>query len=172
MEFKEFSDRLRAHVAGVLKDETNLFVVDVDKDALWNTYLDAFPPGTNEVYRKRREHDCSCCRHFLRDFGAVVAIRDNRIVTMWDFDLDDPKYGPVVAALAALVRSRPIAEVFVTDARTFGSGVTRTWTRPAGCWSGITSGWTCRRRSRFTRGWRCPRCGGACATCATCSSAP
>ena len=39
----------------------------VDKDEMYNLYLDSFPVGTNAIYRTRREHDCSCCRGFIKN---------------------------------------------------------------------------------------------------------
>jgi hypothetical protein len=121
MEFKQFNKALQAHVTSLVKDETHLFVVEVDKDAMWNLYLDSFPPGANVVYRERREFDCSCCRHFVKAFGNVVAIKDNAVVTIWDFDSGDAKYQPVLDALSAFIKSKPITDVFVTDTRSFGT---------------------------------------------------
>lgn len=121
MEFKQFNKMLQAHVASLVKDETHLFVVEVDKDEMWNLYLDSFPPGTNVVYRERREFDCSCCRHFVKAFGNVVAIKDNKVVTIWDFDSGDGKYQPVLGALSVFIHSKPITDVFVTDTRSFGT---------------------------------------------------
>ena len=59
-------NRLMENFAEMTKDVTHLFEVNVDKDEMWNLYLDSFPAGTNEIYRERREHDCSCCRHFIK----------------------------------------------------------------------------------------------------------
>ena len=136
MTFLEFKQLLQQHVAGMLKDQDTLFVVDTDNDLLWDTYLDSFPEGTNQIYRERREFDCSCCRHFIRAFGNVVTIKDNRIVSIWDFMTGDSTYQPVVDALATFVRSYPIRDVFVTKEAVFGtdksheqleSGKVQTW---------------------------------------------
>lgn len=121
MEFKEFNKQLQSHVAEIASGETHLFVVDHDKDELWSKYLDSFPPGTNVMYRKRREFDCSCCRHFVKAFGNVVAIRDNKVVSIWDFQVDDPKYQTVLDALSAFVKSKPVTDVFVPDTNIFGT---------------------------------------------------
>ena len=90
----------------------DLFRVAVDKDALWETYLRSFPTGSNPIYKNRTEHDCSCCRHFIKSVGGLVAIVDGRLVSLWDVDVDDI-YQPVANALALLVESRPIEDVFL-----------------------------------------------------------
>ena len=82
MEFTEMRDMLREHFDEMVKDTTHLFEVNVDKDEMWNLYLDSFPSGTNEIYRERRWHDCSCCRHFIKSIGNVVTIKDNKITTI------------------------------------------------------------------------------------------
>lgn len=64
--------------------QRDLFTVELDRDALWETYLQAFPVGTNPIYRKRTEHDCSCCRQFIKTVGHVVSIVDGKIETLWD----------------------------------------------------------------------------------------
>jgi hypothetical protein len=61
-----------------------LFVVDADRDEIWQKYLAAFPPGTDPFFRKKTEHDCACCRHFIRAVGDVVTIQDGVIGTLWD----------------------------------------------------------------------------------------
>lgn len=99
-----------------------MFRVTVAKDELWALYLASFPPGTNPIFRARTEYDCSCCRHFIRDVGDVVAVIDGKLVSVWDAPLqDEPAYETVASALARLVKSRPIAEPFLHYARTAGT---------------------------------------------------
>lgn len=95
------------------KSQAPMFRVDVDRDMLWAAYLGNFPPGTNPVYRERTEHDCSCCRHFVRTVGDVVAVVNGQLASVWDATPSDPAYAAVCSALSALVKSRPIAEPFV-----------------------------------------------------------
>lgn len=51
-----------------------LFVTDTDKQQLWDTYLNSFPDGSNPMYKIRTEHDCNCCKNYIRQMGNVVAI--------------------------------------------------------------------------------------------------
>ena len=87
--FKQFNARLQAHVKQLTKNVNTLFTIALDKDELWNVYLDSFPEGTNPMYRKRREFDCSCCRHFVKAFGNVVSLDGGVVTTIWDFDAGD-----------------------------------------------------------------------------------
>jgi hypothetical protein len=103
----------------MVKDVNTLFTVDLDKDAIWKLYLDSFPAGTNEIFRTRAENDCSACRHFVKAFGDVVAIKAGVVTSIWDFEAG-PKYGPVAKALAAYVKARPITDIFVTDSCKIG----------------------------------------------------
>ncbi len=119
--FKEFNGRLAAHLSRLLEEEDHLFVVDVGGDELWDMYLESFTPGNNEIYRERREHDCSCCKAFIRQFGAVVSIVDNQVVSIWGFDAGSDKFQPVVNELDTLVRSRPVVNVFVTKQAGYGT---------------------------------------------------
>jgi hypothetical protein len=113
-----------------------LFRAAVDKDRLWETYLASFPPGTNPMMRKRTEHDCSCCRQFIRAVGNAVAVADDGgLITVWDRVPADPTYAAVSRAMAEFVRSHPIENRFLhteghagTD-RNFedDAGAVRTW---------------------------------------------
>ena len=94
-----------------------LFKVDTD---LFPVYLDAFPEGTNPIYKTRTEHDCACCKQFIRNLGSVVAIIDGKIATVWDVDAPHP-YDKVAQTLQAHLKSSPILQVFRTSERQFGA---------------------------------------------------
>lgn len=103
MTFNEFRNRLTANFAAATKDRV-LFETDVDRDALWDVYLDSFPEGTNPVYRVRREYDCSCCRHFIKSIGGTVYIGDDlKAHSIFEFDAGSEVFQPVVDALAKYV---------------------------------------------------------------------
>lgn len=119
--FAGFESNMRKHVAQMIEGVNTLFTVDLDKDALWKLYLDSFPVGTNEIFRTRTENDCSACRHFIKAFGNVVAIKGGKIATIWDFEMPNgSKYGPVAKALSDHIKSLPVTDVFVTDSLHIG----------------------------------------------------
>lgn len=107
MEFKIFKtavakqfDKMKNH---------GLFRAKIGRDEMWAAYLNAFPEGSNPIYRERTEHDCSCCRQFIGQVGNVVAIIDGQVESIWDCEvLGEPAFQAVSDALAALVKSRPI----------------------------------------------------------------
>ena len=121
MEFTEMRDKLMEHFNKMVKDVDHLFEVAVDKDELWNLYLDSFPAGTNEIYRERREHDCSCCRQFIKTIGNAVVIKDNQIETIWDFRTDDTTYQPVLNALSAYIKSHAVSDIYVSKFKKIGT---------------------------------------------------
>lgn len=108
------TDRFRALT------QLDLFCVDVDGDKLWETYLGAFPPGTNPIFRERTEHDCTCCRRFVKTVGGVVGILDGEIKTIWDTVEGEPAYEAVAKAMAQLVRSAAIKGPFLHSERSVG----------------------------------------------------
>ncbi|MFA5460400.1 MAG: hypothetical protein WC283_03785 [Candidatus Paceibacterota bacterium] len=120
MDFLEFKAAFQNHVYSMIKDESHLFVVDVDKDLLWSTYLNSFPDGTNVIFRERSEYDCCACRHFLKSYGNIVAIKNGKVVTSWDFSVGDVKYQPVINALSKFIKSHKISNVFVTKELNLG----------------------------------------------------
>jgi hypothetical protein len=88
-----------------------LFVIDVDKDVLWETYLKSFPEGSNPIFRERTEYDCQCCKQFIRACGNMVAIVENKLVSIWDVQVGE-HYQVVADALSKLVKSKDIKDVF------------------------------------------------------------
>ena len=121
MEFTEMRNKSMEHFNEMVKDVDHLFEVAVDKDELWNLYLDSFPAGTNEIYRERRWHDCSCCRQFIKTIGNAVVIKDNQIETIWDFRTDDTTYQPVLNALSAYIKSHAVSDIYVSKFKKIGT---------------------------------------------------
>lgn len=114
----------------------HLFEVEIDKDEMWNLYLDSFPAGTNNLFRERREYDCSCCRQFVRAIGNTVVIKDNKVETIWDFETGDSDTQQVVDALANYIKARPVTNIYVSKFKNIGTkqnreqlpdGTVRTW---------------------------------------------
>src|SRR5690554_2450306 len=98
MEFKQFKQLFQENFKELTKNTDFLFEVEVNKDELWNLYLDSFPAGTNEVYKERREYDCSCCRQFIKAIGSTIVIKNNQVKTIWDFETGSTTFQPVIDA--------------------------------------------------------------------------
>lgn len=121
--FRELEIALQKHISSMVEDsKNNLFTVDLDKDILWNLYLNSFPEGTNPVLKTRTEHDCNACKHFIRAFGNVVLIKNNIMTSIWDFQLPgNSRYNPVLKSLAMNVKHCPVEDVFYSDSAKIGT---------------------------------------------------
>lgn len=136
-DFRPFSLAVHQQFNSMSKHE--LFVVDISGDDLFAAYLAAFPEGTNPIFRERTEHDCSCCKNFIRNIGNVVAIVDGQIITVWDsaaMNSDaSEEYKIVAHALADKVANAPIKSLFRATEHQYGAestvelkdGVTKRW---------------------------------------------
>ena len=119
--FRDFVKAIQKNLQQMSKDSSRLFTVNVDTEELYNLYLDSFPAGTNEIYRERREYDCSCCRHFIRDIGNVVSIKNGELHTIWGINpVSDDKYNVVAAALDAYVKQKAVSGVFLKKEKRIG----------------------------------------------------
>lgn len=123
MSFTEFRDLLAAHFNEMSENAFRLYTVDVDKDEMWNTYLDSFLPEDNPIFRERREYDCSCCRHFIKNIGNAVAIKDGVITTVWDFNVDGTAFEPVVKKMSEYIKAHRVTEVYLSSFDTVGTKV-------------------------------------------------
>lgn len=125
MEFKKVKQLLAENFAKHFPERTltgrntlsvanTLYEVDIDKDYLWNLYLDSFPEGTNPIFRERREYDCSCCRHFIKNIGGTIYIDENLIPhSIFEINTNSETFQPVMDALADYVTSRPIIDIYL-----------------------------------------------------------
>lgn len=124
MNFTEFKKLHQRHLKEMYKSDS-LFIANINKDKIWEIYLESFPEGTNKVFRERREYDCQCCRQFIRSFGGVVAIKNYKIVTIWDFKTNDNKYQVVIDAMSKYVKEQGVRDFFVTKENSFGTDKNR-----------------------------------------------
>lgn len=120
-EFMFLKKKLYEHFNEMQKESNRLFEVDVDKDELWNTYLDSFSAGTNKIFRERREHDCSCCRQFIKNIGAAVVIKNNQMHTIWELDVKNTIYQPVCDALDSFVKAHAVKDIYTTKIPKIGT---------------------------------------------------
>lgn len=117
--FSTFAQQINTRLNTLTEQE--LFVT-LPGDDLWATYLAAFPEGTNLLYRERTEHDCSCCKNFIRQYGNVVAIDTNGTVTsMWEVHGAPYPYDVVAKAMHEAVINHPITNLFRTKETKYGA---------------------------------------------------
>ncbi|QOI58386.1 hypothetical protein pSal_SNUABM02_153 [Salmonella phage pSal-SNUABM-02] len=118
-QFKPFAVAVNNNVLAM--SATGLFMTNIDKDALWDLYLSSFPAGTNPLYRERTEHDCTCCKQFIRNIGGVVTIdSDLNVISIWDNIELGNEYNVVAAALSAYVKQHAIVDVYFNDTKKVG----------------------------------------------------
>ena len=108
------------HERYTLLAKHELFVTHADNNLVWDVYLQSFPAGTNEIYRERTEHDCSCCKQFIRNIGNVVAIIDGRPQSVWAVEGAEYPYDVVAQAMDFHVLSAPITNLYRSKERQYG----------------------------------------------------
>ena len=108
MNFVAFRDAVNKRIMKMSKQD--LFQVDVSKEELWDTYLNAFPEGTNPIFRERTHHDCNCCRRFITQAGGLVTLTKTGMSTVWDVAAEG-EYAVVAEAMAKLIRSKTVINV-------------------------------------------------------------
>lgn len=126
MDFKPFAQAVNQAFTQMSQHE--LFVLDVDVDELWGHYLASFPAGTNPIYITNTEHDCSCCRNFVKHLGAVVCVANGRIQTVWDDAAvlaDIGFYAVVANQMREFLKDKPIKTVFRTSEPQYGAELTK-----------------------------------------------
>lgn len=133
--FADLKLALQKQFQSMCDNNVILFETSIGKDVMWETYLNSFPEGTNPIFRERTEHDCNCCKQFIRACGNVVAIQDNQVISIWDVEVNDPTYQVVAKTMSEVVKLFTIVDVFVYKFSTIGTdtnvqlveGKTTTW---------------------------------------------
>jgi len=113
--FINFKKTLQDKFEELLKNP-NLYYVSIDRDEIWEQYLNGFVDTFDKQY-----HTCNCCKSFLRQFGGIVSIENNKMISIWD-DLDvEDIYKKSVNNLSKYIHSLPITDVFFSDVEKAGT---------------------------------------------------
>lgn len=121
--FAKLQQALLAHVSKYSKkDDHTWFRSKADKDALWNAYLSNFKPEDNPLFRERTEHDCNCCKQFIREAGGILFADKDGLdtISIWDFEVDE-KYKAPLAAMAKVAKEAGIDSVYLSERATVGT---------------------------------------------------
>lgn len=123
MNFENFRNAVSAQILRMETESNLLLVTDINKDALYTTYLASFPEGTNPLYREKTEHDCNCCKGFIHKVGNVVARIDGKLESIWDINPDgvDEGYVVVARALADAVKAHAVTNVLRLEHHSVGT---------------------------------------------------
>jgi hypothetical protein len=116
--FKPFKQAIQIRFAQLLATQAVLFLTDVDRDLMWETYLDSF-----ESLEERQSHNCNCCRSFIKNYGNIVAIVDGKMITLWDVQTTDETDDYINAKLELnnLVLGSSIRDVFMSETIRIGT---------------------------------------------------
>lgn len=103
-------NKLKIQIQDRLKQLTatgHLFYVEIDRDLIWEKYLSGFADPA-----ERQGHNCNCCKSFLRQYAGIVAIADNKVLTLWDIAADE-LFAPSVKNVRDYILSRPVTDVYI-----------------------------------------------------------
>lgn len=120
--FAPFADAVKRKFDEMSKGE--LFLVGTGREA-WTHYLASFPEGTNPIYLERTEHDCECCKQFVRNIGNVVSIVEGKRTTIWDLKGLESPYKEVAAAMVTFLADKPIESVYRVAESKYGAQSTK-----------------------------------------------
>lgn len=134
--FPAFSKLVATQFQAMVKSD-QVFVADVDGDLLYAKYLKAFPEGTNPIFKKFSEHECSCCKQFIRRVGNVVTVSENGVVyTVWDKAAEKAPhpYNVVATELRKTVLGTLIKDLFRVSTKegSFGAQTSRSLDEQSG----------------------------------------
>jgi hypothetical protein len=119
MSFNQLNQKLQKQFK-VLNNNT-LFRVNISGKELWDVYLNSF--SSHPIWRVNSVHNCDNDRHFFERYANVVAIIDNQIVTMFDFEANG-EYTKSIKAVSDKIKSSEIISVFIesfNELKTLGS---------------------------------------------------
>lgn len=129
MTFKQLNEKIQEQFSNLVKTG-KLFRVNITGKSLWDTYLSSFEE--NPIWRVNSVHNCDNDRHFFERYANVVAIVDNKIVSMFDFQIEG-EYKKSIEAVAKRIKKASIDSIFIesfNELKNLGSSVERNKLKP------------------------------------------
>lgn len=118
MNFKPFAQQVKDNFDSM--STKPLYRTNVGLDEIKDIYLASFPVGTNPIYITNTQHDCTCCKSFIRNVGGLVNIVNGQIITIWDNITTGDAYEQVAQTMRDYVLSKPITSVFYASEKKYG----------------------------------------------------
>ena len=118
-DFQQIKAAVATQFAKLVASGGQFFTTTVSKDALWDTYLGKMSKELNPIYKERTEHDCNCCKSFIRRVGGIVVNVDGELQSIWDIKIEG-EYQHIADELSALVKSHPIRGIFLSEEKHAG----------------------------------------------------
>ena len=97
MNFKLFAQQVKNNFDAMATKP--LYRTNTGLDEIKDIYLAAFPEGSNPMYITNTQHDCTCCKSFIRNVGGLVNIVNGQIITIWDSINTNSEYDVVAQAM-------------------------------------------------------------------------
>lgn len=119
MKFKLFAQQVKNNFDAMATKP--LYRTNIGLDEIKDIYLAAFPAGTNPMYITNTQHDCTCCKSFIRNVGGLVNIVNGQIITIWDNINTGDEYEVVANTMRDYVLSKPITSVFYASEKKYGA---------------------------------------------------
>lgn len=110
--FKNFNEKIQKQFTKMCKTG-KLFRASISGDKLWETFLSSFE--SHEIFRdpESNEHNCNCCKNFIRRYGNIVSINKKGELRSIFTNLGDVgKYTNSANELSKLIRGSSIRDVF------------------------------------------------------------
>lgn len=82
-------------------------------DQIWDLYLKSFKKEDDPIFRDPNStyHTCNNCKNFIRRYGNIVAVENNKVVSIFNVECSD-EYKSVTDKLSLAISESKIAEVF------------------------------------------------------------
>lgn len=89
-------------------------------------YLAAFPEGTDPLYITNTTHDCTCCKHFVKNLGSILVINDDLTLdSIWNVPNLPYPYDVVAAAMHDQVAKAGVLAPYYTPMASYGAQTSR-----------------------------------------------
>ncbi|QWY83081.1 hypothetical protein [Rhizobium phage RHph_X66] len=120
--FGPFADAVRERFASAIAGGQPLFTSDATD--LWDEYLNGFDDPI-----ERQNHNCNCCRSFIRHYGGLLVIDDKGVQrsAIWDDDLAPAFFKKAAANLKKAAVRANVNGVFISSDAQWGTPKTGPW---------------------------------------------